>query len=158
MNQRDLTSHQLLAPTSLILTSALFFSNYYPSPNPFTHCNRKDTSQIKMSVNAVFLLDTLEWVHHWVQEGLQTSSCDLHTDFFSHPVQFFRSQLGISSSGMPLCVLELGCGAFLWASQCFLGHSTWHTDCTCMFVFLYHPLDCKLHETRTPASWYLPSA
>lgn len=47
------------------------------------HCNQKDPSRIKRSVNAVRLLETPGKLPHWVQGRLQTSSCYLHPKFFS---------------------------------------------------------------------------
>lgn len=131
VNQLDFTSHQfLLIPPPLILTSVLYCSDYRSnllrclpaaSPTLFTPLQSEGCFSNKNICERCCLLAILQWLHHWVQDGLQTSSCDLHTVFFSslhfffHPLQFFRSHLWISSSGMPPYFLELRFGALLWA-------------------------------------------
>lgn len=107
-----LTSSQHLPPQ--IYTTAFFYSNDCCSlltcllatspPIHSFHCSRKFPSQMKRSVNAICLLETLERLRHWGQASGRTSLRDLHTHLFctldksSALFQFFRSQLWILSS------------------------------------------------------------
>lgn len=132
MNQLDFPSHYLLIPCLGIHTSSLFYSNccgrFFPclpamNPQPIHHHGSQwDPSQIKRLMNTVCLLETCEWLPHWVQDRV-------HISFPASvwpPVPFISSHLHFESlSGGCLPVsLSLGLVHEPHDTQCFPQHST----------------------------------
>ena len=104
------------SPSSGIPTTSLFYSNccgcFFPclpaaNPQPIhPHGSQRDPSQIKRSVNTVCLLETHEWLHHWVLSQPQHDPMHLSFPHLSALNLFL---------GLPPCFPAFGFQALIWA-------------------------------------------